>query len=88
MIRLKTKIKKMSCNKVYKLSSNYTEWYLNKNSEINLGFLKWIEQVERKVIAKYGFTLIDLPDEDYILYYEQKSSSDRMVQIIEVSNNF
>lgn len=62
--------------------------YLNKNSEINSGFLKWIEQVEKKVIAKYGFTLIDIPDEDYMLYYEQKYSSDTMVQIIEESNNF
>lgn len=34
----------MYCNKVYKLFSNYTEWYMNKNSEINSGFLKWIDR--------------------------------------------
>ena len=78
----------MSNNKVYKLSTNYTELYLNKNSQINSGFLKWIERVEKKVIAKYGFTLIDIPDEDYMMYYEQKYSPDEMIQIIEESNNF
>ncbi len=76
----------MSCNRLNKISSNYTEWYLNRNSEPNLGFLKWIERVEKKIIAKYGFTLIDIPDEDYMMYYEQKYSSDMMVQIIEESN--
>lgn len=78
----------MSYKKVYKISSNYKELYLNKNTDINYGFLKWIERVEKKIIKKYGFTLIDIPDEDYILYYEEKYSSDMMVQIIEESNNF
>ena len=37
----------MSSNKVYKLSSNYAEFYKNNNTEINSGFLKLIERFEK-----------------------------------------
>lgn len=69
-------------NKKHNTISSNTEWNLNRNFESNLGFLKWITLIEKKIIDRYGFNLIEIPEEDYMLYYKQKYSSVMIVQIL------
>ena len=66
----------------------YSSYYLKKNTEPNYGFVNWINKVENKVLNRFGFNLLDLPDEDYMLYFEEKLSPDEIVQIIKESNGF
>jgi hypothetical protein len=60
----------------------YSEYYLSKNNEPNNNFVVWITRVENTVLRKYGFTLLDIPDEDYMLYFENNYSPNDMVKII------
>lgn len=69
-------------------SSNYVECYLKSIVHPNNQFVKWIRKVEKKIISLYGFTLIDIPDEDYIRYFKSLYSPNQMVQIIIKSNGF
>ncbi len=80
----------MSQNILCKKSSNYVEWYKNSNPEPeqNVEFIRWISKIEKKIIQKFGLTLIDLPDEDYMTYFEYKYTPDMVVQIIQESNRF
>jgi uncharacterized membrane protein len=67
---------------------SYFEWCMNLHHKPSNEFLKWISVIEEKIQSKYGFTLIDLPDEDYIVYFESKYSTDAMIQKILKSNGF
>lgn len=69
-------------------STNYVKWYLNSNSEPDIAFVKWISKIEKKIILDYNLTLLDLPDEDYMMYFEQKYSFKDVIKIIKESNRF
>lgn len=75
-----------SANKIVKKSTNYVEWYLSKVSEPDVKFVNWIVKVEKKIGTILELTLLDLPDEDYMMYFEDKYSPDEMCQIILESN--
>lgn len=64
----------------------YVEWYKNNTSEPNEKFLAWISKVEKKIMTKLSLSLIDLPDEDYIMYFEENITPNDMVKIIYESN--
>jgi hypothetical protein len=64
----------MSQNRISKKLYNYVEWYKNSNSEPNNQFVNWIKKIEKKIISNYGLSLTDIPDEDYMMYFEQKYS--------------
>jgi hypothetical protein len=72
----------MSKNK----ESQYVRWYLNKEQEPNIRFINWISKVEYKIKQEFGYELLDLPDEDYMLYFESSYSPNMMVKIIYKSN--
>ena len=61
----------------------YSQYYLRKNNEPNKKFVNWINKVEKSVLEKFGFELLELPDEDYMLYFENKYSPSDMVKIIQ-----
>lgn len=79
-----------SNNKIpnYVSSSNYVEWYLKSIPHPNNKFVKWIREVENKIVTLYGFTLLDIPDEEYMGYFESSYSPNQVVQIIIESNGF
>lgn len=66
----------------------YSSYYLSKKSEPNTKFVDWINNVEKNVLEKFGFNLLDIPDEDYMGIFESGYSSNEMVQIIQKSNSF
>jgi hypothetical protein len=68
--------------------TQYVRWYLNKEKEPNIHFVNWISKVEYKIKQEFGCELLDLPDEDYMLYFESSYSPNMMVQIIYKSNGF
>lgn len=76
----------MSENKL--IESAYVRWYINRVAEPNLAFANWMTKVEFKLKLKYGFNLLDLPNEDYMIYFESSYSPDMMVQVISESNGF
>jgi hypothetical protein len=67
---------------------NYIEWYTNSESNPNKKFLEWIGKVEKFIDTKLQLTLIDLPDEDYMRYFESGYSFLDMVSIILESNGY
>ena len=66
--------------------STYVKWYLNREQKPNIGFAIWMSKVEHKIKQKFGLDLLDLPDEDYIIYFELSYSPDMMVKLICKSN--
>lgn len=76
----------MSENKL--IYSPYLIWYLNREPKPNFSFAYWISKVEFKLKQKYGFNLLDLPDEDYMVYFESSYSPNMMVKVISESNGF
>ncbi len=67
-------------------SQTYVDWYKNITPEPNKKFLNWISNVEKIIQKKLSMNLTDLPDENYIEYFESKYSSLDMVKIIFESN--
>lgn len=45
-------------------------------------FLSWIDEVERIVYAKIHTNLLDLPDEDYMVYFEKNTPPEIIAQKI------
>lgn len=45
-------------------------------------FLNWVDEVERIVYAKTHTSLLDLPDEDYMVYFEKNTPPEIMAQRI------
>jgi hypothetical protein len=70
--------------------SFYYDWYISKckknNEKINENFIEWIKRVEDKVILIYGIKLLDLPDEDYMMYFKKGINSERMADKIFQNN--
>ncbi len=66
----------------------YSSYYLQNNTEPDYNFIVWINNVEHKVLERFGFNLLDIPDEDYMGYYSDNYSPNLMVQIIQESNGF
>jgi hypothetical protein len=67
-------------------SSNYVEYYLEKNQETNNKFIIWISKVKQIIFSKLQMNLLDLPDEDYMGYFEENFTPNDMVKIIFESN--
>ncbi len=65
------------------LYSNYyiIKCYTNK-TPVNLEFLNWINRVELAIYTKYQTNLLDLPDEAYMINFEDGISSEEMVSKI------
>ncbi len=65
---------------------SYSEYYIKycrKNSNVpNTKFIVWVNQVEQIVIKNLNMNLLEIPDEDYMYYYESKMSSNDMAKII------
>ena len=65
---------------------SYSEYYIKyceKNSNApNAKFIVWVNQVEQIVIKHLNMNLLEIPDEDYMYYYESKMSSNDMAKII------
>ena len=66
--------------------TGYIEWYLKSTNEPNIKFANWMNKVESKIKNKFNFELLDLPDEDYMMYFESLYTPNQMVQIILESN--
>jgi hypothetical protein len=77
-----------SINYTIQIPQTYINWYLTKNPEPDEKFLAWISKVEKKIQKKMLLYLTDLPDEDYMEYFESKYTPSEMVQIIYKSNGF
>jgi hypothetical protein len=65
----------------------YVDWYIKKTLEPNKQFLSWISKVEKTIQKKLSMSLTDLPDEDYMEYFESNYTPTDMVKIIFESNN-
>lgn len=63
----------------------YSEYFKSKNhtlSESDDAFCEWIDQVENGVMLQTGMSLLDLPDEMYMLSFENEISPDEIANEI------
>jgi hypothetical protein len=70
------------------IPQTYVDWYISKTSEPDEKFLSWISKVEKTIQKKMSMNLIDLPDEDYMRYFESNYTPNEMVKIIYETNGF
>ena len=70
------------------IPQTYVDWYISRTAEPNQKFLSWISIVEKKIKKKLLMNLTDLPDENYMEYFELKYTPNDMVKIIFESNGF
>lgn len=66
----------------------YSIYYLSKNKNADHNFINWINIIEKNVLDNFGFYLLDIPDENYMYYYESNYEPKEIVEIIQKSNNF
>jgi hypothetical protein len=45
-------------------------------------FMNWMDRVEKIVLKRIGKNLLDLPDEDYRMKYDNKTSPTKMAKYI------
>ena len=81
--------KNIKIKKSYKSNINsYSNYYKKKiTGEFDSNFIKWIDKIENEIYKKFQLYLRDLPDEDYILFYENNYSPKFIVKMI-IQNNF
>lgn len=69
---------------------NYSKHYIinctKHNVKINYGFIMWIDKIEKYIFNKYQIYLLDLPDEDYMGYYEDEFEPEIIQKMIEKNN--
>ena len=65
---------------------SYAKYYVkschSKNIPIDKKFIRWITIIESIVQSKLGMDLLDIPDEDYMLNYENHLIPKKMANII------
>ena len=65
---------------------SYAKYYVkschSKNMRINKKFIGWIAMVEFIVQSNLGMDLLDIPDEDYMLNYENNLTPQEMSHIV------
>lgn len=67
---------------------SYSKYFLINNNEPDYNFISWIDNVEKLVFESYGVNLLDLPDKDYMYYYENNYQPDDMFKKIQEFNGF
>lgn len=67
---------------------NYEMNCLKNNYIYNLNFAKWMQNIENIIYKEYDIGLLDLPDEEYMIYFENNTSVQDMVDIIKQTNKF
>lgn len=53
-------------------SKHYIDYNTKNNIDIDKKFITWINIVENNVQKTLNLSLLDIPDEDYMVYYEEK----------------
>jgi hypothetical protein len=65
---------------------SYAKYYIkschSKNMPLNKKFVGWITMVESIVQSNLGMDLLNIPDEDYMLNYENNLTPQEMSHII------
>jgi|LauGreDrversion4_2_1035121.scaffolds.fasta_scaffold19433_4 hypothetical protein len=56
----------------------YSENYRKSSQDIDLDFIKWIDQVEQIVKTHTGYNLLELPDLPYMIRFEDETSAEEM----------
>ena len=71
----------MNSNKAWKFPSFrycFSNWY-----PVNLKFLKWIDTIETSIFNTYELYLLDIPDENYMYYFENNYSPKEVIKLIQ-----
>jgi hypothetical protein len=70
--------------------SKYSNYYINKckqsGEKANNKFIAWINEVESQVVDLLHCLLLDLPDEAYMINFEDKMTPKDMADIVISSN--
>jgi hypothetical protein len=64
----------------------YSQYYIQRYQQtVDYHFVEWIDEVEDIVFDVLNFELLDLPDENYMLMYEEHYKPSEVANII-ISN--
>lgn len=64
----------------------YSEYYVKRmaqlGADVDEQFCEWIDEVEDGVLSNTHHYLLDLPDEMYMMYFEDGYSVSEMIHIV------
>ena len=67
----------------------YSDYYktscIQNGRGIHSDFVQWIDRIEDIIYGKYCLHLLDIPDEDYMIHFEDGDSPETVVAWIEES---
>jgi hypothetical protein len=55
---------------------------LKKNKNVNVKFVKWLNNIESIVFSKISINLIDMPDISYMEHFENDDSYEYVAKLI------
>lgn len=59
----------------------YSTW-CQKHTQHEEGFIKWMDEIENSVFKEVGMYLLDLPDEDWCVWYTDGLSSVQATKLV------
>ncbi len=66
-------------------SDYYKEACKRNDNPLNDDFVQWIDRIEGIIYAKYKLHLLDIPDEDYMMFFDDGDTPETVVEWIEES---
>lgn len=73
-------------------NGQYSEWYIHscdKSGEaVDMKFVAWMNRVEKHVMDRLGCSIIDLPDENYRISFENGNSPKDMASYVVQNNSY
>lgn len=66
--------------------SSYASWYMTRtcvcDTEPDISFANWVNVVEKIVYNKLGVKLLDLPDESYMISFQEGITEKEMAKYV------
>lgn len=74
------------------MPQSYANYYFERcrlgGDKPDTKFAKWVNQIEKQIKNKLNVSLLDLPDEPYMAWYESGESIDTCVEYILEDSHF
>ena len=69
-------------------TQSYSNYYFKRTNEPNYKFIQWINEIETIVFKEIGLKLLDLPDEPYMINFQDGLSPREIAESIIKSSSY